>query len=168
MDSFTQTLLYHWFKSQDRQIKKNIHTFLKKKTHTLIRTFIFVSELSSLSLHHQSMIDKYINKYLFIYIYISFRYFFSCKSNKNIIFFFLVYLFFLYLYCIVLGDHAWKCLHVYVDESHGVKICIKWKIEYWNSMCNLFFFNLLKMFLLQKFFFFFLMEESCFYNYFSL
>ena len=66
------------------------------------------------------------------------------------------------LYCIVLSDYAWKCLHVSIDESHSVKFCIKWKREYWYSMYNLIFSS-------SKCFsptvvLFFSMGESFFYN----
>ena len=52
----------------------------------------------------------------------------------------LEFLFHWELYCIVLGDHVWKCLYASGHGLHSVKHCIKWKREYWYSMYNLFFF----------------------------
>ena len=74
----------------------------------------------------------------------------------------LVFLFHWELYCIVLGDHALKCLHAFVHGLHSVKFCIKWNREYWYSMCNLIFSS-------SKCFsptvvLFFSMGESFFYN----
>ena len=56
------------------------------------------------------------------------------------------------LYCIVLGDQAWKCLYASVHGLHSVKFCIKWKREYWYSMYNLIFFPPQNVFLQQMFY----------------
>ena len=58
----------------------------------------------------------------------------------------LEFLFHWELYFIVLGDHVWKCLYASVHGLHSVKLCLKWKREYWYSMYNIFFFFFLKMF----------------------
>ena len=77
----------------------------------------------------------------------------------------LEFLFHWELYCIVLGDHVWKCLYASGHELHSVKHCIKWKREYWYSMYNLFFFFLKTFSPIVVLFF--SMGENCFYNPFS-
>ena len=88
-----------------------------------------------MNFHHSLYIIKAWYIYIYIYVYFFLLFFLLVNQTKIFSLFFLyIYLF---LYFIVLGDYAWMCLHVSVDESHSVKLCIKWKIEYWNSMCNL-------------------------------
>ena len=66
------------------------------------------------------------------------------------------------LYCIVLGNHAWKCLYALVHGLHSVKLCIKWKREYWY-LCTFSIFFCSKCFS-PTIVLFFSMGESCFYN----
>ena len=66
----------------------------------------------------------------------------------------LEFLFHWELYFIVLGDHVWKCLYASVHGLHSVKLCLKWKREYWYSMYNLcFFFFFPQNVFLQKLFY---------------